>query len=115
MPRRPRPTGRPLHAACAAAAAALLTAPAPAAHAQTGTALLTGYWEPGQQLAVQGDTTYVPTETRGPGDAEDVDIWASRTRLRARVGSDGSPGEGGRAAGGAVVHRVLREGGGRKG
>ncbi len=70
----------------------------PAAEAQTGTALLTSYWEPNQVLAGQADTTFVPTETRGPGEATDTNIWASRTRLRARVGSDGSPGEG--AAGG---------------
>ena len=93
MPRR-----RPLKHSLLLAAAA---APGLAAEAQTGTALLTSYWEPGQQLAVQGDTTFVPTETDGVGDAEDVDIWASRTRLRARVGSDGSPGEG--SAGGLLL------------
>ena len=101
-PARPGASARlhssPPAAALRSAAAVLLLAPA--AHAQTGTALLTSYWEPGQQLAVRGDSTFVPTETGAPGDARDVDIWASRTRLRARVGSDGSPGEG--AAGGML-------------
>lgn len=80
--------------------AGLAAAAAAPANAQTGTALLTAYWEPGQVLAVQGDSTLVPTETRGTGEAEEVNIFASRTRLRARVGSDGSAGEG--AAGGVL-------------
>ncbi|BAM04765.1 hypothetical protein [Phycisphaera mikurensis] len=98
----PVPTRRGL-SRCARALRRCLLLPALAAataQAQTGTALLTSYWEPGQVLAVQGDSTRVPTETRGPGEATDTDIWASRTRLRARVGSDGSPGEG--AAGGML-------------
>lgn len=101
--RRGGPLRRPLPAPCrraAGLAAAALAGVAASARAQTGTALLTAYWEPEQVLAVQGDSTFVPTETRGPGEATETDIWASRTRLRARVGSDGSPGEG--AAGGML-------------
>ena len=94
----PAAPARPLLCVLVAVGANLLAAPA--ALGQTGTALLTSYWEPDQVLRVQGDTTYVPTSTSGPGEPEDVNIWASRTRLRARAFSDGTPGEG--AAGGVL-------------